>query len=133
LIILFFIVAIIQIFNPFFSGQKIKPLVRIVNTDLNAPVIHTSLLTYYSFNYYLGNKQHNIQAVSNPLLPETVKYIGGRKEAVNNSLPYVWVADTDILNDKIEHEMLNTQLIQFYQQISTYQIGFVSMVYYKHK
>ena len=90
----------IQTTNPFFAGTRLKPIDAIIKNSRSVPVAHTSLLTFYSLNYYSQGNQKHILITQNPLSAETLKFIGGQKQDVNVSTSQLWLVDTEKWTEK---------------------------------
>ena len=105
-------------------------MANIVSNDQNIPVGHTSLVTFYSSNFYTSQKQKNILITTNYLSPTTVKYIGGKKEKVNQSIDKIWLVDTIKWPNDIERQSIVDTLYREYQIKMNYQIDniFVSLL-----
>lgn len=116
LIVMLGTTSVIQIVDPFFNGERIKNAYMLTKENLSAPIYHTSLATYYSFDYYSQKDfvysqksfaysqeisahtkglQKNILLTPNPLSSSTTDYIGGKTQKVDNNLQYFWLVDID--------------------------------------
>lgn len=121
-------VSSIQLNSNFFWGGKIKPIYNIVNSDKNVPIYNTSVYTFYSLGYYTGGKQQNILITTNPLSPQTVNYIGGQKQPIDN-YETVWFIDTPKWVDQEEYQETKSKIFSKYQTVDTHTVGEITIHY----
>lgn len=126
-------ISLIQITNPFFAGTKLKPVNSIIKTSQNIPVAHTSLLTYYSLDYYSQGNQKHILITQNPLSIETLRFIGGQKQEVNVNMSQLWLVDTEKWTETNDRENAIKTVSDAYSVEKTYKIDNISVILLKRK
>ncbi len=95
-------VSVIQLANPFFKGTRLKPVAEIVKSQQGVPMAHTSVISYYSLDYYTRSrsfdyaedKEKQVLITENPLSPVTVKYIGGEQQEIGEKVRRLWLVDS---------------------------------------
>jgi len=126
-------ISLIQTFNSFFAGEKLKSVYTIIKQDDISPIVHTSLVTYYSINYYSQGKQRNILLTNNPLSRLTVNYIGGGKQHIDNNMVTFWFVDTKKWVDKNEGMQTLEKIFKKFRTEKEYTIGIITVRYMKLK
>lgn len=110
------LITITQIKYPFFHGESLKSFYQIINNiDPDSPVAHTSLVTFYSLNFYSQNQQKHLVLTNNPLPHNTIKFIGGEKQTPDPNLAKLWLADSPKWVPQPEYKNLITNLKKDYQ------------------
>lgn len=130
---LFFAVSVIQLFNPFFAGERLKPIFDVVSKDQATPVAHTSLVTYYSLNFYAHNNLQNFLLTENPLSSHTLKFIGGTKQEIDNQVNKLWLVDTQKWTDKVQRQTVLDKIFNNFHLEDKYQVGNIEISYLKRK
>lgn len=133
LILLFGLISIIQIANPFFAGDRLRPISQIVSTHPNTPIAHTSVLTFYSTNFYTQNNRKNILLTDNPLADSTLAYIGGQKETIGKNYSSLWLVDSQKWADPKERQEAINNLAQNYNFLQTYNVNSFVVTYLERK
>ena len=133
LIFLFGLISIIQIANPFFAGDRLRPISQIVSTHPNTPIVHVSVLTFYSTNYYTGGNRKNILLTDNPLADSTLAYIGGQKESIGANYSSLWLVDSQKWVDPKERQETINNLAQNYNFLQTYNVSSFVVTYLERK
>lgn len=126
-------ISIIQATDPFFAGEKIKPIYEIVKQHQEYPVAHTSLLTYYSLSYYSQDKQSQILLTKNPLSPATLAFIGGHQQELDKNIERLWLVDTEKWSETKDRETALRSLFDNYEIEKTYLIGNISVRWLERK
>ena len=126
-------ISVVQITNPFFAGTKLKPIYNIVNQDRSSSVAHTSLLTYYSLNYYSQGNQKHILITQNPLSTETVKFIGGEMQEVDPKSDNLWLVDTEKWTEKDSRKTALQTLFNNYEVKKKDSVNTISVYLLKKK
>ena len=127
------IISIVQITNPFFAGEKLEEISQITAKDPTSPILHSSLLTYYSTKFYTQDKQQNLLITPNPLSSSTVKYIGGDQTEIDPQSPSLWLVDTLKWADPETHRDNVNNLLRDYETISDHQLDNISVSYLKKR
>jgi len=133
LFILLSLISLIQIINPFFAGTRLKPIDAIIKNSRSVPVAHTSLLTYYSLNYYSQGNQKHILITQNPLSVETLRFIGGQKQEVDPKSDRLWLVDTEKWTDTKDREANLKKVFSTYHVEKTYKVDRISVKLLKRK
>ena len=115
-------VSVIQLGNPFFRGTRLKPIEEIVRRDRSVAVAHTSVLTYYSLDYYSKGAQKQVLITKNPLSPETLDYIGGQASNVGGEVDKMWLVDVEKWAGEDYRKKLG-QLFEKFEAVEKYQVG----------
>ena len=131
--ILLITINIIQLINPFFAGTRLKPLHNIVKENRSVTVAHTSLLTYYSLNYYSERNQKHILITQNPLSVQTLKFIGGEKQEVDPKSENLWLVDTQKWTEAKDRENALKIVFDAYYPEKTYKIDKITVILLKQK
>lgn len=126
-------ISIIQTTNPFFAGTRLKPIDSIVKNNRSIPVAHTSLLTYYSLDYYSQGNQKHILITPNPLSLETLKFIGGQKQEVNKNMSQLWLVDSEKWAGKKDRENALKIIFDTYSVEKMYKVDKISVSLLKRK
>lgn len=134
-LIYFFLAAIslIQITNPFFSGEKLKTVVEITAQDRNSLVAHTSLHTFYSTNFYTRQEQKNVLITQNPLAENTVRLIGGEKTEIDKNVESFWLVDSEKWVNKKVYSDTKMSILKQFEIKKEYQLGSISVLYLKRR
>ncbi|MBI2595327.1 glycosyltransferase [Candidatus Daviesbacteria bacterium] len=111
--------SLIQLTGPFFNGIKIKPIIQIINSNPKIPIAHTSSLTFYSTYFY--TKRENILLTKNLFSPQTIKYIGGKKE--NITAKEFWLVDTNIWTDDKESQVVKNEINRKFINVKKFKTG----------
>lgn len=126
-------ISIIQLTQPFFAGTRLKPLYNIIQKNQTVPVAHTSLLTYYSLNYYSQGNQKHILITQNPLSKETLKFIGGQKQEVNTNTSQLWLVDSEKWTEKENRKNALKIIFDTYSVEKNYKVDRISVSLLKRK
>ncbi len=121
-VIFFFIlftISIIQVINPFFNGDQLKLSLEKINIDKSHIILHTSLATYYSYQYY-GQNYQNLLLTLNPLQKIMVQEIGGLTSNIPSS-SYLWLVDNPRLANTNEREKKIKEILLEYHIKEKYQ------------
>lgn len=133
LFVLLSTISFIQIINPFFAGERLKPAYEIVNQNQEYPVAHTSLLTYYSLSYYSHAKQPQLLITHNPLSSHTLNFIGGHKQEIKKDMLYIWLVDTKKWAEASDRAIALRKILNTYSVEKTYKIDRISVSLLKQK
>lgn len=126
-------ISLIQIVNPFFAGTRLKPLNNIVKENPSITVAHTSLVTYYSLDYYSQGNQKHILITQNPLSVETLKFIGGQKQQLNVNPPQLWLVDTEKWTEVKDRKNALKIIFDTYSVEKTYKVDRITVSLLKRK
>lgn len=121
------LVSLIQTTNPFFKGENLKQIDKIIRSNPTATVAHTSLVTFYSTSYLAKSDYKNILVTTNPLSASTVNYIGGQKQIVDPKTTSMWLVDSPKWVDKNERSNILNVLTKNFTAKQTHQIGSLSI------
>lgn len=114
LLFLFGIISLMQSQYKFFRGDPVKSVYNLVKTE-NITVVHTSVLTYYSLQYYSLNKFNNFLIDENPLSPLTVQYIGGQKSQSLPETNELWLVDYSLVaNQEQDYQKTIARFLPYY-------------------
>lgn len=91
-ILFLFIINVIHMTDPFFSGTPIRPIVEVLKQSADIPIAHMSSITYYSTKFYLLN-QPQILLTTNPYSERTRNYLGSKQTLEMVESQY-WLVDT---------------------------------------
>ncbi len=125
-------VSIIQVVHPFFQSEKVENIYQITQQKPNVPMAHTSILTFYSLNYYSG-KSSNFLTTPNPLKEKQVNLIGGQRQDLDLQNSKVWLVDTDQLVDSQKRQETLDTLNKNYVMKETYQINSVNVYLFEKR
>ena len=132
LVILLTSITLIQIENPFFAGEKLKPIAEIISSNPTAPVAHLSLLTYYSLKFYAPEVSH-LLLTQNPLSPDMISFIGGERQSLPLHSQSLWLIDTQKwTDDKGRQQILETISHNFTIQ-QTFPLGEINILYLRRR
>ncbi len=126
-IILLTFISAIQIINPFFNGERVKLIAQAITQKPKLPVLHTSVVTFYSLNYYLRDGRRNFLITQNPLSPETVEFIGGKKQNIDPKSNEFWLINTSKWVDTKEYDFVLRDLSKGFKIQQVVQIDKVTV------
>ena len=134
LLLLLGIIVLVQINNPFFRGERIKDAYILTKENLSAPIYHTSLVTYYSFDFYSQEQQKNILLTPSPLNTTITKFIGGEKKSLDDTSPQTfWLVDTNKWAPSAERDNVLSSINSNYQKYQSKTIDHVTVALFKQK
>lgn len=111
LILAFGITSIIQVSDDFFKGERIKDVFEQTSIN-NYPVLHMSLVSFYTFSYY--GKGQDFLITKNPLSSSTTDAIGGKKFEEFWEFEKIWLVDTEKwVNNPERTNLLNKLLLAY--------------------
>ena len=126
-LLLLIVVTLIQIFDPFFAGEKLQ-LVKSLIDKQPAVVVHTSVSTYYSFDFYTQNRLANYLITPNPLSFATRKFIGGQYLFPPREKS-LWLVDTEKWTIASQKELALTKIFADYKTSQSWHIGNLKILY----
>lgn len=126
--LLFIGIFTITFLNPIFRGPNFKKLAS--SLDLNKNIYHSSVLTYYPFEYY-GKEGKNILVSDNPLNP-AIGILQGKKESISGSKEFIFL---EIKNgtDDLSLFKVSQDLEKKYNLLNRYDIGDITVKRYTRK
>jgi len=130
LVVLLTAVSLLQIISPFFRGENLKTISQIIKTK-NQPVIHTSLTTFYSQNYYLLPFRHSL-ITPNPLNQKMVNSIGGEQSDID-SFEHIWLIDYAKWVNPDIYQTKKDQVFSLYQIQTEYKVDSINLLDLKRK
>lgn len=120
-------VSITQNLHPFFKGDRVKAINRLVQTE-NYPVLHVSIFTYYPVRYYTRERnQLNVLTTTNPLNQNTTDLIGGQKQTPNTNIEKLWLVDMPKYANQKDRQETLSELMKSYYVYETYQFTDISV------
>lgn len=121
--------TILQLIYPQVLGKRIHDAFKATVTNPQAMIIHTSVLTYYSFIFYGQNPDRQILLGQNPL-PDTIKKLTntfpGQIPIDNTSL---WLIDTQKWTNPTQRKATLNILNRNYSSQTKSQAGTLSVIY----
>lgn len=131
LLFLFFsTVSLLRITHPFFRSENLKDVYKYLDSRPSSPIYHTSLLTYYSADFYLKKTTENQMITTNPLKIETTQYIGGNKEDLKSLPQTFWLVDTDKWTPRQERDTALNFINSNYQKYESTTIPPITITKY---
>lgn len=103
------VVDLFTLYSPALQGPEIKKAVYSIPDY--SQILHTSVLTYYSFAYY-NNTFNNILITQNPLSEETVNVIGGSTQKAVVNKPNTFLIEVVNGTDPGQLANINKELIK---------------------
>ncbi len=130
---LFSLVSIIRIINPFFRGEDLKSVYKYLDTQPTSPIYHTSLLSYYSADFYLTQTTENQMITTNPLTKSTTQFIGGEKKSLNSLPQTFWLVDTNKWAPSPERNNAISFMNANYQKYQSKNMDLITVTLFKRK
>ncbi|MBI3396891.1 hypothetical protein HY045_00280 [Candidatus Woesebacteria bacterium] len=107
LVLLLSVIDLFTLFSPVLRGPEIKKAAR--SLPDNSQILHTSILSYYSFAYY-NSTFNNILITQNPLSEDTVGIIGGGTQGAVVNKPNTYLIEVVNGTDPGQLAGINTKL-----------------------